>query len=320
MAKSKALEDTLAALGELRRRPTDPESVALLRQALQSKSSHVVAKAAQVAGELEIRELLPDLVAAFDRLLLNPVKSDPRCSGKTEIARALYQIGEDREDVLLRGIRYRQLEPVYGGKADTAIELRTVCAHGLVRINHRDVLVELADLLADPDPPARRGAARALAYRENEDGAPLLRLKILSGDTDDEVIADSLAALLRISPASVPFVARLLEDGPLRETAALALGGSRLAEAFGVLRDWWERTADVHLRRTGLVAVAMLRSDAAHGFLLELIARGNGPDARDAIAALATFRHDEALRTRVGAAVEVRRDIDLRAAFAKAFE
>src|SRR5262245_9743329 len=129
-----------------------------------------------------------------------------------------------------------------------------------------------------------------------------------------------MAALLHAAPTtSLPFVARFLDDASLRETAALALGGSRLEGALPLLREWWERTPDVDLRRTALVAVAMLRGDLAHAFLFGLIAEGNGPDARDAITALATFRHDEALRSRVAAAVEARRDVDLHPAYRKAF-
>ena len=322
MAKRRPLEDTLTELGQLRRQPITAQTVATLRQALQSKTSHIVAKAAQVAGELELHDLASDLATAFERLLINPVRSDPRCAAKTEIVRALYQIGAGPASLLLRSIQYRQLEPVYGGKVDSAVELRTVAALGLVRINHPDLLLALAELLADPEAPARRGAARALAYSENEQAAPLLRLKVLSGDEDAEVLADCFAALLQVAPnTELEFVTRFLDGGPadLRETAALALGASRRGEALPVLRAWWEHTADVSLRATALVAIAMLRADAAHAFLFELIASANGPDARDAIAALGTFSHDAALRERVRAAVEARHDLDLRPAFREAF-
>ena len=47
---------------------------------------------------------------------------------------------------------------------DTAAELRGVCALGLVRMGYRDVLVELADLLMDPEAQARMMAARSLAH------------------------------------------------------------------------------------------------------------------------------------------------------------
>ena len=63
----------------------------------------------------------------------------------------------------------------------------------------------------------------------------------------------------------------------------------------------------------------MLRYEEAIGVLVTLVSGAPGPDARDALAALGTYRHDDALRARVRSAVENRTDLDLRAAFAKAF-
>ena len=322
MPKSRRIEDALAALNQLRAAPTSDAALAQLRKALAGKSSHVAAKAAQIAGESEIGALVPDLVAAFERFMQNPVKSDPNCSAKAAIADALYRIGHDDESVFLRGIHHRQMEPVYGGRVDTAIDLRAASALGLVRMNYADALVELADLLADPEPRARAAAAQAIAYCGSDHGVPLLRLKVLSGDDDPSVISECLAGLLRLATASsLPFAARLLDasNASIREAAALALGGSRLPEAFGVLRQWWERTADVTLRRTALLAIAMLRRDQPLDFLLSLIADANGPTAREAIAALAMYRHDDAVRQRVRECIDRRKDVDLRGAFADAF-
>lgn len=322
MAKSRALEDALAALQALRDDPGSERTLAALRKALGDKSSHVVAKAAQIAGEFEISALTPDLVAAFDRFMAQPPKADPGCRAKAHIADALYQIGYDDERVFLRGIRHVQLEPVYGGKMDTALELRGACALGLVRMSYPEVLTELADLLADPEAAVRSAAARAIAYSENDQGVPLLRLKVLVGDDDPQVISECLTALLRLAPAtSVPFVARLLdaERPAIGELAALALGGSRLPDAFGALRQWWERTTHPEVRRTALLAIAMLKYDQAIDFLLSLIADAPGPTARDAIKALGLYRHDDALRRRVCEVAEKREGADLRAAITEAF-
>src|SRR5262245_23355166 len=248
MAKSRALEERLAALGGLRREPVTDETIATLRQALRHKVSHVVAKAAQVSGELGLRVLVGDLAAAFDRFLANPVKADPGCRAKVEIARALHEMGEDTGAVFLRGIRHRQLEPVFGGREDTAPELRAMCGLGLVRVGHPDAMVELADLLADPEVAARIGAARALAYAGEPSGEPLLRLKALAGDPDAGVVSESLGALLSLAPSrSLDFVARFLRhrDPVVEEAAALALGASRLRDALPVLRGWWEATPEV---------------------------------------------------------------------------
>jgi len=323
MAKARALEDLLAELHQMREAPATEAAVAKLKQALGSKMSHAVAKAAAITGEAELAALVPELVAAFDRLMINPVKADPGCAAKAAIADALYRIGCDDEAFFLRGIRHVQLEPVYGGKVDTAGPLRGACALGLVRMNYREVMNELADLLADPDPPVRLAAVRAIAYSENDQGAPLLRLKVLTGDDEPQVISESLQTLLKLAAeTSLAFVSRLL-DAPATETraaAALALGGSRLPEAFEILRSWWTRTISAELRRTALLAIAMLRRDPPLDFLLSLVSDGNALDARDAIAALGLYRHDDALRERVADVVKRRRDVDLRKALAEAFE
>ncbi len=321
MAKSRGLEDTLAALHQLRSDPLTDQAIAKLREVLAGKSAHAAAKAGQICGEFEIGQLTPQLVAAFGRFMINPSKTDAGCGAKAAIAEALYRIGYDEAGVFLQGIHHVQMEPVYGGKVDTASALRAACAMGLVRMGYPDVLSELADLLADPEPPARVAAARAIAYSENGNGAPLLHLKVLSGDAEPAVVSECLTALLQLAPAaSVPFVGRRLDasDTAMREAAALALGGSRLPDAFDVLRQWWERTPEPSLRRTGLLAIAMLRQDRAIEFLLSLIAEGIGPTARDAISALGLYRHDDAVCRRIRRAAEERTDIDLREAVAKA--
>jgi len=322
MAKSHTLEDSLAALGDLRRQPVTDATIEALRQALRSRISHVVAKAAQVSGELWLRVLTGDLATAFERFLVNPVKSDPGCRAKAGIARALYELGDDPGAVFPRGIRHRQLEPVYGGREDTAPELRALCAMGLVRLGHPDAMVELADLLADPEAAARVGAIRAVMAADEPGAEPLLRLKALAGDADASVLSECLGALLSLAPQrSLAFATRFLghADPVAQEAAALALGGSRLREALPVLCAWWERTSAVELRRTALLAVAMLRHEDALALLVTLVSEGTGPDARDALAALGTYRHDDALRARVESVVAARSDVDLRAAFAAAF-
>jgi hypothetical protein len=320
--RGRRLEDRLADLAALRREPITDATLAALRGALGEKTSHVVAKAAQVTGELGLAVLSDDLAAAFPRFLVAPARSDPGCRAKTEIARALCELGVDPADVLLRGVRHRQLEPVFGGREDTAAELRSLCALGLVRTGHRDAMVALADLLADPEPGARIGAARAIACMGDPAGEALLRLRALAGDADAGVLSECLGALLALAPVrGLEFASRFLErdDAVVQEAAALALGGSRLPGALPILRAWWERTADGELRRTALLAIAMLRHDDAIAALLAVVGDAPGPDARQALAALGTYRHDDGLRARVDRAVTERHDVDLRAAFAEAF-
>ena len=322
MALDRKLEAALAALRSVRDDPRSEAAAAELRNALEHRSSHVVASAAGLIAELDIPGLAKELQAAFDRFMGNPTKTDKGCRAKAELADALYRTEAPAHELFLRGIRHVQMEPVYGGKADTAARLRGICALGLVRMNYPDVLAELAELLADPEPGARRNAARAIGYHESELGLPLLRLKLLSGDEDPEVISECLGALLKIGPeSSLSFFERLLEraDRGTREAAALALGESRVPDALPLLRDLWEQSDDAELRRTALLAIATLRHDQALGFLLSLIAGAAGPSARDAIEALAIYKDEPALAQRVRDTAERRDDLDLSGALEKAF-
>jgi len=322
MARAHALEAVLEELARARSDPSSPASLALLRSTLGGKSGHAAAAAARIVGDFELVDLVPDLVASFERLLVQPLRSDAGCAGKAAIADALYRIGAAEIDVYLKGIRHVQLEPVWGGKADTATELRGTCALALVRVHHPDYLVEIADLLADREIPVRKMAAQALAYSENAAAVPLLRLKALVGDDDPQVLGEVLTALLSLAPhPSLAFVERFLDrdDVAIAEAAALALGASRRPEALALLSGFWERTIDVALRRAALLAVAMLKHDEAIDYLLGHVRDSAPLHAREAIRALAVYRHDPRRRAQVDAVVRERDEGTLRSAFSEAF-
>jgi HEAT repeat protein len=312
------LEDVFAALAEARKDPSSAASLAELRQALGGKSPHAAAKAAKIAGESEVLAVVPEMLAAFDRFFEEP---DPGCGAKAALADALYRIGHDDPAPFLRGIHHVQMEPVFGGRVDTAVDLRGACALGLARLSHREALLHLADLLADREPPARIAAARAIAYRGGEDGAPLLRLKALLGDEEPAVVSECLGALLRISPPSVGFVASFLRaKGPdVAEAAALALGESRLLAAFEALRDWSRDVAGTPRERTAFLALATLRREEALDHLLGVVREGGVRSAERAVEALSLYRGDEALRTRLDEAAHSRKERSLREAVEKAF-
>lgn len=314
MTRRRGLEERLAELNALRADPTSSPALKKLRKALVSKTNHLVAGAAQIVGEFEIERLESDLVLAFERFMDNPSKTDVNCEAKTAVAEALYKIGNDQEDVFLRGIRHVQLEPGYGGREDTAARLRVVCAMGLVRMNYPQVMIELARLLADPMLDARIGAVRAIAYTQQDAGVPLLRFKALIGDEDTRVLYECFAALLRLTPkASLPFVASFLDDDDMAicEAATMALGESRLPEAFDVLKMGWEKALDPALCRTTLLAIAMLRHKEAIDFLLSLVADASPTHARDALTALEMYQRDEQLWRRIQQLVDARDDIDI---------
>ena len=71
-------------------------------------------------------------------------------------------------------------------------------------------------------------------------------------------------------------------------------------------RDACERAVLPVDRKAPLLGLSLLRSEAAWSYLLELVRAAAPERARQAIEALAVFRHDAALRERVLAAAEAR--------------
>jgi hypothetical protein len=325
------LDAVLSRLRELRggrlARERDPELLDELRAILGSRradANHAAAPAAAFAADAHLDDLVPDLVSAFEHFLENPVKRDPGCRAKTAVVDALQQLDASEGDLYLLAARHVQLEPVYGGRQDTAAELRGAAGRGLVRMNHPDALLVHAELLVDPELPTRMAAARAVAWHGGRDALPLLRLKALAGDGEIEVVGACLLGMLQVSADdSVAFVSRFLDVGRAArgaaraEAALLALGESRVPEALAVLQGFYTARVDAGLARTALLAAAMMRSDAATEWLLALVANEPGPIAREAIAAFEIHRSDERLAERVRAAAS-REDLDLGSALEEA--
>lgn len=296
------LDEKLSRLDAVKADPASDGSVDLLRKFLADKSNLLVARAAKVIAELEVTGFEDDLVQSFDRFREDPATRDGGCKAKTAIVDALRRIGHCDPNVFLLGIRTVQMEPAYGGPVDTAVDLRCLSALGLVGAQHPDLMVELARLLADREPRGRIGAVRAMACSGREDALPLLYFKVLSGDEEPAVTGECFDALLALSPDdALPFVAEFLRDPDPRigEAAALALGESRIPEAFKPIRATLEAPRMSRIRTTLLLAMAMLRTEEATEFLMGLIREGPRESAADAIAAFGMYRYDDELRHRV---------------------
>jgi HEAT repeat protein len=305
----RSVEDRIAEVAALRGEPDSESACTIIGEALAAKPNVLVAAAADVIRHTLARGHEQALCEAFQRLMHEPTRSDKGCLGKRAIAQTLYELEADAREVFLAGIRHVQLEPVYGGKADTAIELRVSCALGLVRSLYPDVMGELARLLADPEVMARVGAARALAYTDHVDAAaPLLTYVALTRGEDSRVVAAALEGLLELQKAdALPLFEELLQrgDAELRAGACIALGESRLAEALPVLVRAADDAVTSEERQPVLLALAMLRSEPATRHLLGLVRDAPEGAARDALEALATFRADASLAQRtVEAALE----------------
>jgi HEAT repeat protein len=321
MAKARSSEAKLARLRELRGQPSSPQLARALRDALRDPSNLVVAEAAEIAGEAHLTDLAPDLVEAFERFLDNAVKNDKLCRAKIAVVEALNKLEFADESFFVRGSRYIQPEPVWGGERDTAVPVRVACAFGLVRLRHREVLPLLVDMLAESDKAARVGAVQALTYAGTEVASLLLRLKVRLGDADPEVVSECFSGILELVPEQgVGFVAEFLSPGDraVQEAALLALGSSRQAAAFEVLKAFAaERSGD--LQEVALLSIALLRLPMATDFLLGLVSDPSRTVATAALGALAVQRYDPRVRERTAAAVANRGDAALQALFDKRF-
>ncbi len=165
MAKRK-IEEELHQLNLLRAAGATETTVAALRKGLRDPVNVIVARAAKVGGELNIRELIPDMLLAFDRLFRDPSKSDPQCWGKNALAKALKDLGHSEAGAFLRGLRHVQMESVWAGQEDTGAVLRGTCALALVQctdIPMREIHTHLVDVLTDRAVTVRVDAASALA-------------------------------------------------------------------------------------------------------------------------------------------------------------
>jgi HEAT repeat protein len=302
--KSEALLDELNAL------ESDSDRAAqtlLVCKGLSDRYFRTVAKAATLAGERALHDCEGHLLSAYARFLQDPVKRDPTCLAKQAIARALVSLDCQDATFFREGIRYVQLEPVWGGSADTAIDVRSTCAMGLVACGYARALPELAALLADPEPRARQGAARAISCGNPREAEPLLRFKALSGDAEPEVIGECFTGLLSIAPDDcVAFVGAHLvsSNEAVRDFAALALGESRHPAALEQLRTAWDDVYVTPQVRAVLIrAAALHRTDAAFDWLIAIIETGSRAQADIAVDALSVYTRNTRLLERVQAAL-----------------
>lgn len=309
-SKPDSLEEELAALAGLD--PAAPRATQqqAIQQALGSKQQRVVARAATLAGERNLHELIPDLVAAWPRFLDSPVKRDPRCLAKTALTVALFKLEFEDPEFWLAGMRYRQQEPGWGAAADSAVDIRCNSALALANSRYSRATAELALLLNDSERGVRSGAARAISCCNPHEAEPLLRFKVVVGDADPEVMGECFSGLLAIAPEeSMALVAERLraKDSGVADYAALALGESRHPAALKHLQDTWNVTPGwSELRQVLARAAALHRSPEALDWLVTIIERGDDKSADIAADALSVFDRNDKLMERVKAAQAAR--------------
>jgi HEAT repeat protein len=298
------VEEEIERLGRLDSATAVPD----LRKALGDRVGLIVAKAARVTAALQLAVLVPELLRAFDRLFEKPTERDPQCWGKNAIAQALVELGHRESAPYLRGARWVQMEPVWGGQEDTASTLRGICLLALPAcfdLARADVFRALVEGLTEPAQTVRLECVRAIAEMGGDEAALLLRLKARTGDAEPPVTGQVFDSLLTIEGReAVAFVSAFLNlpKPDIAAEAALALGASRLAEAEAALEAAWNRTRDPDLRDALLRAISASRQARAFDFLLDLVSNARAADAAMALDALGIHRQSPEIWSRVEAA------------------
>lgn len=319
MPPKRSAEEKLEALQDIVEHGTQASVQAALQSALKEKNNFFVAKATGWAGEHLCYDLIPDLVDAYQRFLQTPLKSDKTCAAKRAIVRALYELNYDDVEFFRVGLRYRQLEPVWGGHVDAAVDIRCSSAMGLAATNYYRVMIDLVELLHDEEYTARIGAVRAMEMVDPYQAELALRHKIFQGDQEPEVIAQCFSSLMQVAAEeSLDFVAACLHDlnMSVRESAALALGESRLDDALDILIHE-SKSIILHnaFQRSLFRAIALQRKDKAFDYLLNIIDKEDNPAAGDAIEVLAIYSHNKALEEKVKKLVSNRNSQGITRAF-----
>ena len=289
MAGKRGFEEQVTALDSLRQQPAESR-VEPLRKALGAKNNFIAAKAADLVREFALVDLIPELLTAFDRFLENAEKNDPQCWAKNAISRTLAALEYQEAEVFLRGMKHIQMEPVWGGRSDTAGTLRATCALALVQcrsVREPELLTHLVDLWADKEKTVRVEVARAIEQVGSNSAALLLRLRAAVGGDEPELLGACYAGILRIEGVrTIAWVRKFLTAGDdSAAEAALAIAGTHSPEGFEALRDSLEEVKDPWFRSVLLSAIALTRQDEALEFLLERI-RQDSLDAEPALEAL----------------------------------
>ncbi len=302
-------EQKAAELASLADKPLTDNDLVKLQDALLGSNNYLAAQAAAVIAKQQIEELMLELPVAYDYFMDNGTKRDKGCLAKTAIIKALVSLNGYEERMFLDGVRYRQMEPVYGGQADTAADLRSQCLIALLQIGYGDVLFEVVNLLHDEELQCRMTAVSALVAIGNDNAELMLRFKCLAGDDDPKVLDNCFAGLLEINlDRSLSFVAQFIEgeDDVLSESAALALGETSDSQAYTILSDIWQSTVSEKKRTALMLPIALTRQEAAFEFLFETIRKGPEVYAKAAVDACRIFDYDEDFQRRVRETVEGR--------------
>jgi len=309
---SRKLEEQLERIKLLRGASPDSETIAILRKALADRSNLVIAESARAAEEIHAADLIPDLLTAYSRLFEDPVKTDPKCWGKTAIVKALTILDYNESAPYLRGCTHVQMEPVWGGQEDAAGKLRSNCILALPQctdLRRPEVFRLLVDSLNDSLDPVRLEAVRTLEQMNGDEASLLLRLKANMGDPRPAVMGQVFDAILNLEgQTGLAFVAKFLNssDFEVRDEAALAMGLWRNPAAVRILIAAWNNTMERSYRSVLLRAISSSREESALEFLLNLVRGGSDHVVSSALDALELHNGSPEIQERIALARNAR--------------
>ena len=305
------VQEAFEQIASCENNPSSRESLEILLRILKGKSSFAVARAAKMAGKNALQELVPEMESAFFRLLEKPLKSDKGCEAKKAIVEALDLLECDNIRLFETGIKYSQIEPEYGGPVDKAASLRGRSAAALVRLKHENIFLELANLLFDPWKEARSGAIQAAVYANSSESELLLRMKVLGGDEDPDIVGQCLTGLMSIAPEkSVDFVGGFLasEVSVVFQDAALALAESHSPEAFEYLLKSWEIECNQDRKASLMLPLVISREERGFEIVLDALLNGGLLQAQAAAKALQLCASEKKRNSIIQEALEKRGD------------
>jgi hypothetical protein len=324
-----SIETQLETIRQLRTAGASPDAAARLQPLLRHANNLVVARAADLARELDLRETLPELIAAFPRFLEDAAKKDPQCWAKNALSKALHHLGCTDAQLFLTGLRMHQYEPVWGGQSDVAGTLRSNCAHALndcPELTHQGLLLHLLEIVNDADKSVRAEGVRAIASAGGDSAILMLRLlAVTTAEKEPEVMGHCYSGLLSLEGTSaIPFVAQFLaKQDDFSAEAAVALGETRTPEALVVLlqslhpskvtakepdaprtrpRIGREALLEPYFASVLLSAIALTRQPEAIDTLLTLVA-DESSYAEAAIEALANANFGDDVKEKLAATV-----------------
>ncbi len=306
---AKRLEQRLAQVTELRKGEATSEALKTLEGFLSKEEGPVVARVAELMVEWGQFDQGSNLAQAFARLLQGGLNTDPQCWGKLALIKALQNLGWHDPQVYMLGCRCVQNEPVWGGQEDSAPALRAASAIALCEcpaVRYEDAIDVLVHLLTDPAWNVRASAAAAIAQFGYPQGAPLLKLRVLLGDSEPRVIGACLDGLLHLSKTdAVPFIQEMLahSDAGVRLEAVCTLATSNLSQAIKAATAVWNNFPDPRSRKAIIAALVSSPTPEALDFLLNLLSQENRTEALLAMGALAPRLRELELQQNVKQAI-----------------